>query len=212
VSARALRRFLLMLAVPALFVALGHGSVASSAGAKCCTVTYNAKKTHVQVTGIVAYRGRPILFSFHGPCASPAGPGLAYVKSRWIPLRDIAAGYHTINIVQQVNGKIVYTKSPRFFIAGRLRERKPSVTITAGPTGVVTATSAAFEFRAVNASPVLCRLDGGPWAQCKLRVRYDALEPGPHVFTVRGHALAGKGFAEARRSFVLSAPPPVSDP
>jgi hypothetical protein len=26
--------------------------------AECCTVTYNAAKTHVQVTGVVAFRGR----------------------------------------------------------------------------------------------------------------------------------------------------------
>lgn len=177
--------------------------------AECCTVAYNAKKTHVQVTGVVAYRGDPILFSFHGPCASPAGPGRAAIKSRWIPLRTLKAGYHRITIVQRVNGKIVTTFSPRFFVKGTAQLAKPSARILAGPTGVVRATSAVFEIRVANTERALCRLDARRWKACTSRyLRYDDLKPGPHVFTVRAYALSGKGYAEARRAFTVSAPPP----
>lgn len=138
----------------------------SATAARCCTVTYNAAKIHVQVTGVVAYRGTPILFSFYGPCATPAGPGLANVKSRWIPLRDIVAGYHSIKIVQRVDGKIVTTSSPKFFVKGKAQLRKPMVRITQGPQGVVTATSVVFELKATDYAKLLCRLDSGPWKQC----------------------------------------------
>lgn len=178
---------------------------ATTAAARCCTVTYNAAKTHVQVTGVVAYRGTPILFSFYGPCATPAGPGLANVKSRWIPLRDIVAGYHSIKIVQRVDGKIVTTSSPKFFVKGKAQLRRPTVRITQGPQGVVTATSVVFELKGTDYAKLLCRLDSGPWKQCSLWVKYDRLAPGPHTFRVRAYALSGKGYVEAKRYFVLSA-------
>ena len=185
-------------------------TAAPAAGAKCCTVVYNKAKTHFQVSGVVTYKGDPILFSFHGPCASPAGPGRAFVKSRWIPVSDVVAGYHHIDIVQKVNGKIVYSKSPGFFVKGTAQLRKPTVTITSGPSGVVTGTSALFKYKFANTAKVLCRLDSRPWASCASLnwVQYENLAPGPHVFVLRAYALTGQAFAEAKRSFTLSAPPP----
>lgn len=182
---------------------------AARAGADCCTVTYNAKKTHVRVTGVVSYKGDPILFSFHGPCASPAGPGLARVESRWIPLKALKAGYHRITIVQRVNGRIVTTFSPKFFVAGTAQLAKPAARILSGPSGVVEATSVVFEIRVANTERAVCRLDRRRWQACTSRyLRYDGLKPGPHVFTVRAYALSGDGYAEAKRRFTVSAPPP----
>jgi hypothetical protein len=179
------------------------------AAAQCCAVTYNDKKTHVQVTGVVAYKGDPILFSFHGPCASPAGPGLASIKSRWIPLKTLKADHHRITIVQRVNGKIVTTFSPRFFIKGTAQLAKPSARILSGPSGVVETTSVVFEIKAANTVRFQCRLDAQRWKACASGyMRYDNLKPGPHVFTVRAYALSGSGYVEARRSFTVSAPPP----
>jgi len=80
-------------------------------------------------------QGTPILFSFHGPCTAPVGKGRAYVKSRWIPLKSLYRGYHTIEIVQRMDGRVVYSSSPRFFIEGTAQVRKPTVTITSGPKG-----------------------------------------------------------------------------
>jgi hypothetical protein len=211
-------RFLLVFACFA-FVAPGSSAsvaetplatAAPTAAAKCCAVAYNKAGTHFQVTGTVTYKGEAIHFSFHGPCASPAGPGRAYIKSRWIPVGDVVAGYHHIDIVQKVNGKIVYTKSPGFFVKGTAQLRKPTVTITSGPSGVVTGTSALFKYKFANTAKVLCRLDTRPWASCASLnwVQYENLAPGPHVFVLRAYALTGTAFAEAKRSFTLSAPPP----
>ncbi len=208
-------RFALVLAVfacaaPASLAAAAEAPLASTASAGCCTVTYNKAKTHFQVTGTLSYKGKAILFSFHGPCASPAGPGRAYVKSRWIPVRDVVAGVHHIEIVQQVDGKIVYSKSPGFFVKGTAQLRKPTATITSGPYGVVTGTSALFKYKVANTVKVTCRLDSRPWAPCASLnwVLYENLAPGPHVFVLRAHALSGQGYAEAKRSFTLSAQPP----
>jgi hypothetical protein len=74
----------------------------------------------------------------------------------------------------------------------------------------VTGTSALFRYKVANHAKVTCRLDARPWASCGSLdwVQYENLAPGSHVFVIRAHALAGKGYAEAKRSFTLSAPPP----
>jgi hypothetical protein len=200
---------LLPLCILALTFAGAGPALAGPKGASCCKVTYNAAKTHVQVTGTVAYKGEPILFSFHGPCASPAGPGLASVKSRWIPVKDLVAGYHRIEIVQRVNGKIVFSSSPKFFIKGKARLREPTVTITSGPKGAVTSTSALFKFKGSNLDRLECRLDNRKWQFCGAGwAKYENLAPGTHVFTVRAYSLDGKSHVDAKRTFTVSAAPP----
>lgn len=200
---------LLPLCIVALTLAGASEALARSESAKCCKVTYNAAKTHVQVTGVVAYKGEPILFSFHGPCASPAGKGLAYVKSRWIPLKSLVAGHHTIEIVQKVNGKVVFSSSPKFFIKGTAQLRKPKVTITSGPKGVVTSTTALFKFKWSDVDQLECRLDNRRWALCSTGwAMYENLPPGPHTFTVRAHSIDRKSYVDAKRTFVVSAPHP----
>ena len=208
---RHLVRFL-PLCIVALTLAGAGPALAGPEGAECCKVTYNAAKTHVQVTGTVAYKGDPIRFLFYGNCTAPAGKGLASVKSRWIPLKEILAGWHHIDIVQRVNGKIVYTQSPKFFIKGALRIAKPTLDITSGPQGQVSGTSALFKFKSANRKRLECRLDNGKWKDCSYGwAQYLNLRPGPHTFTVRAYALdgfSGKPWIEEKRSFVLNAPLP----
>lgn len=210
-SSSALRRLGALAFALLLAAAVAGASTASGSrsGGECCTVTYNKAKTHVQVTGFVRYKGTPVLFSFHGPCASPAGPGRAYVKSRWIPLREIVAGFHSISIVQKVDGKIVYTRSPRFFIKGTAQLRKPVARILSGPSGVVDGTRFTFKIKTESSDRLMCRLDATAWSRCSYPyVSYDGVAPGPHVFQVRAYALSGKGYAEAKRSFAVNAPEP----
>jgi hypothetical protein len=185
--------------------------VASASGANCCKVTYNAAKTHVQVTGIVAYKGEPISFSLssQGPCTGPAGKGLAHVSSKRIPLRNMVAGYHWIDIVQRVNGKLVFSKSPKFFIKGTAQLRKPKVTITSGPKGVVTGTTALFKFKFEDVDQLECRLGNRKWELCSTGwAMYENLAVGPHTFTVRAHSIDRKSYVDAKRTFVVSAPHP----
>lgn len=205
----ALRRLAVLGCVSALAVAAAGASVAaqSRSAAECCTVTYDKTKTHVQVTGTVSYKGRAVLFSFHGPCASPAGPGRAFVKSRWIPLTDLVAGYHTIKIVQIVNGKVIYTSSPRFYIKGTAQLRKPVAQIRSGPSGTTTATSVVFDIHTANNDRCVYRLDAAAWKTCTSRyITYKELEPGQHLFVLRAYALSGTGYAEATRSFTVAGP------
>jgi hypothetical protein len=195
------------------FTLAGAGpALAGSEGSKCCTVTYNAAKTHVQVTGIVAYKGQPLSFSLssQGPCTGPAGNGLAHVRSKWIPLRNMVAGHHWIDIVQRVNGRILFTKSTKFFIKGTAQLRKPRVTITSGPKGVVTGTTALFKFKFADVDRLQCRLDNRKWALCSTWAMYENLAPGPHTFTVRAHSIDRKSHVDARRTFTVSAPLPLS--
>ena len=68
----------------------------------------------------------------------------------------------------------------------------PTVTITAAPETLTTATDATFEFTAnAEAASVLCVLDGGPIELCKSPKTYTGLEPGEHTFTVIAGSVAG---------------------
>ena len=68
----------------------------------------------------------------------------------------------------------------------------PTVTITAAPEALTTATEATFEFTAnADAASVLCVLDGGPIELCKSPKTYTGLEPGEHTFTVIAGSVAG---------------------
>jgi hypothetical protein len=68
----------------------------------------------------------------------------------------------------------------------------PTVTITAAPETLTTATDATFEFTAnADAASVLCVLDGGPIELCKSPKTYTGLEPGEHTFTVIAGSVAG---------------------
>lgn len=107
--------------------------------------------------------------------------------------------------MQRVDGKIVTTSSPKFFVKGKAQLRKPTVRITEGPQGVVTATSVVFGFKGTDYTKLLCRLDSRQWKQCSLWVKYESLAPGPHTFRVRAYALSGKGYVEEKRYFALSA-------
>jgi hypothetical protein len=62
----------------------------------------------------------------------------------------------------------------------------PDTTITAGPSGTVTATDATFEFAASeNGSTFECRLDSAAFAPCTSPKTYDGLATGSHTFEVR---------------------------
>src|SRR5215468_2668870 len=62
----------------------------------------------------------------------------------------------------------------------------PETTISSGPSGSVTSTTATFAFVSNEASATFeCRLDGGAWAACSSPRSYTALLIGPHQFDVR---------------------------
>ena len=121
----------------------------------------------------------------------------------------MVAQNYWIDIIQRVNGKIVFTKSTKFFIKGTAQLRKPKVTITSGPKGVVTGATALFRFKFKDVDQLECRLDNRTWESCSTGwAMYENLAVGPHTFTVRAHSIDRKSYVDANRTFVVSAPRP----
>jgi Polysaccharide lyase/Bacterial Ig domain len=81
----------------------------------------------------------------------------------------------------------------------------PDTTITAGPTGTITTSSATFSFSASEAgSSFQCSLDGGPWASCASPKAYNSLSDGSHTFGVRATDSANNtDSTPATRSFTV---------
>jgi hypothetical protein len=61
----------------------------------------------------------------------------------------------------------------------------PETTISAGPSGTVTATSASFEFGSEAGSRFECSLDGAAFAACSSPASYSGIALGEHSFAVR---------------------------
>lgn len=81
----------------------------------------------------------------------------------------------------------------------------PDTTITAGPSGTVTATSASFSFSSTEAGSFACRLDGAPFAACTSPRSYTGLAVGTHTFEVRASDAAGNtGASPASRTWTIS--------
>jgi virginiamycin B lyase len=64
-------------------------------------------------------------------------------------------------------------------------------TITEGPSGTVSATSASFSFVGSEPGGFECRLDGGSFATCNSPATYSGLATGAHSFGVRATDAAG---------------------
>jgi predicted Ser/Thr protein kinase len=68
----------------------------------------------------------------------------------------------------------------------------PDTTITSGPTGETTDTTATFEFDSSEPnSSFECQLDGGGFSSCSSPKTYEGLTLGPHTFDVRATDAAG---------------------
>jgi glucose/arabinose dehydrogenase len=68
----------------------------------------------------------------------------------------------------------------------------PDTTISSGPSGTVSSTSASFAFTSNESGSVFaCRLDGGTWGACSSPKAYSALAAGAHTFEVRATDAAG---------------------
>jgi chitodextrinase len=90
----------------------------------------------------------------------------------------------------------------------------PETTITAGPAGTVTATTASFEFASSEAgSRFECALDGAAYAACSSPTSYAGLALGEHRFAVRATDAAGNTDATpAVRTWTVAAVPDTTPP
>lgn len=84
----------------------------------------------------------------------------------------------------------------------------PDTTITAGPSGSVTATGASFSFTATEAATFECSLDGSAFASCTSPKAYSGLGLGSHTFQVRARDTAGNLDASpASRTWTITTAP-----
>lgn len=94
---------------------------------------------------------------------------------------------------------------------------RPNTSITDGPSGTVSNTTATFTFSSDEPSPTFqCRLDSGTWTTCSSPRSYEGLALKSHTFQVRARDAYGRvDRTPATRSWLIVAPPPettVPDP
>ena len=83
----------------------------------------------------------------------------------------------------------------------------PEATITAGPSGTTTDTSATFAFSSGEAGGSFeCTIDGGAPSECSSPTSFTALPVGGHVFTVTPQDAAGNTGATVVRTWSIQAP------
>jgi hypothetical protein len=95
-------------------------------------------------------------------------------------------------------------------LAGPKTPMSNAPTITAGPSGAVSSTSATFSFSTSQSSPMFrCRLDSGATTTCSSGVTYTALSQGSHTFRVTATVPGATESAAATRTWTVdtAAPP-----
>lgn len=86
----------------------------------------------------------------------------------------------------------------------------PETTITSGPSGPTSATTATFQFSSDDAAATFqCRLDGGSWSGCSTGHSYTSLSQGEHTFHVRAKDSSGTfDPSPAKRTWKVDTDPP----
>jgi hypothetical protein len=84
----------------------------------------------------------------------------------------------------------------------------PDTTISSGPSGTITTTSASFAFTSSESgSTFQCQLDGSSWSSCTSPKAYSSLGAGSHTFGVKATDAAGNTDASpATRTFTVNIP------
>jgi IPT/TIG domain len=89
----------------------------------------------------------------------------------------------------------------------------PATTITSGPSGTTSSTSATFEFTADEPATFECRLDGAGFGACTSPKTYTDLVDGSHTFRVRATDAAGNADpVPAERTWTVATSPPPPPP
>ncbi|MEN3342249.1 MAG: hypothetical protein V7644_1653 [Actinomycetota bacterium] len=136
-------------------------------------------------------------------CASPA----AY--------SGLAPGAHTFDVrARDAAGNVDPTPASRTWTVAAADTTPPDTTITGGPSGTVSSTSARFSFESSESGSTFeCRLDGA-FGACPWLGAYSRLTAGPHTFEVRARDAAGNvDPTPAERTWTVSpSAPPANDP
>jgi Ca2+-binding RTX toxin-like protein len=124
----------------------------------------------------------------YAPCASP------------ISLTGLGDGEHTLSITATDALRNASAPAVRTWTVDAT---PPVVTITSGPSGIVSVDDVTFTFEADDPSDFRCRLDGGAWQACTSPVDYTDLAVGDHVFEVEATNRAGLVGAIVGREFTI---------
>jgi hypothetical protein len=85
----------------------------------------------------------------------------------------------------------------------------PDTTISSGPSGTVTSSSASFGFTSTETGSFQCRLDAGAWGSCTSPKAYSGLGNGSHTFDVRASdAAANTDATPASRTWTVNVAQP----
>lgn len=156
------------------------------------------------------------LYSGTGTSGTPVQTAAATVSgSSWsATATTLPDGTYTARAEQADSvGNVGYTAKRTFTID----TVPPSTSITDGPSGSNTATSATFSFSSSKPSSTFqCRVDGAAWGGCASPQSYNGLAVGQHTFAVRAtDAVGNVDPTPPSRSWTItapasSAPPPTS--
>lgn len=89
----------------------------------------------------------------------------------------------------------------------RSSRKRPTTSITSGPTGTVTSDSAAFTLSSSSATATFeCRLDNAAWAPCTARETLTGLANGSHTFSARARSGQLADDTPATRTWTVAKP------
>jgi len=137
-------------------------------------------------------------------CTSPKGlSGLAIGSHTFAARAKDAAG--NVDATPATRSWTVEEEAP----APPADTTPPDTTISSGPSGVTTATTASLSFTATEAGSTFeCKLDSASWASCTSPKGLSALAIGSHTFSARAKDAAGNvDLTPASRSWTVEAEP-----
>jgi hypothetical protein len=117
-----------------------------------------------------------------GDCASPTSFG------------SLAAGAHAFSVrATDASGNTDTSPATRTWTVEAAPDTTaPQTSISSGPTGTTSSTSAGFYFySSESGSTFECRLDSESWSACTTPQDYESLEPGAHTFEVKATDSSG---------------------
>ena len=123
----------------------------------------------------------------------------------------LADGSHTFEVrARDVAGNVDGTPASRTFAVD---STPPDTSISSGPSGTSSQTSASFAFTSNESGSFKCKLDAGTWGSCTSPKALSGLSNGGHTFSVQAIDTAGNADATpASRTFAVDAIAPIARP
>jgi hypothetical protein len=123
-----------------------------------------------------------------------------------IAYTNLSNGSHTFQVAAIYQGITDPTPASRTWTINLA----PDTTITAGPTGTVSSTSASFSFTSTQSgSTFTCSLDGGAFSTCTSPAAYTNLTSGSHTFLVAAIYQGNTDPTPASRTWTVDAIAPT---